>query len=117
VEATETTEPDAALWFSCDLVPGSHDYLIGNAHTFRGRLLAYCERKQGSPHYYVSASVVLRECSDAARWWVKGFLAGSEPDPPRGEDGDYLPSEHPRMVAWRRMAADWAESGIWPEDE
>jgi hypothetical protein len=117
VEADETPEFDPSLWFPCSLAAASRDYLVGNAHTFRGRMLAYCERKEGSRYYYVSASEVLPDCSDAARWWVKGFLAGAEPEPPRDQEGDYLPFDHPEMVAWRRKAEGWADAGTWPSED
>ena len=74
---------DEDLWFTCSLDPTERDYLVGNAHTFLGRISAYCRRKQGSPYYYVSASEILDNCSDESRRWVQGFLAGQEPTPRR----------------------------------
>jgi hypothetical protein len=108
-----TSAFDEALWFACCLSPEGRDYLVGNAHTVRGRMLAYCERKQGSPHYYVSMSEVLSDCSVEARWWVRGFMAGSEPDPPRDDNDDFLPFGHPEMALWRQHTQTWAESGDW----
>jgi hypothetical protein len=116
VQPDETPPFDETLWFACSLTPGSRDYVVGNAHTFLGRLLAYCERKEGSPHYYASASEVLRECSTETGWWVRGFLAGAEPEPPRDLDGDFLAFDHPEMALWRQRTSVWAESGVWSDD-
>ena len=114
---SESLPPDVdpRLWFSCDLEPTARDYLVGNAHTFTGRMLAYCERKEGSPRYYVSATSVWRDCSDEARYWVAGFLAGAEPQPPRDEDGDWLPPDHADFVAWRAKADAFTDTGQWQD--
>ncbi len=109
------SDVDPALWFACSTNPGGRDYLVANAHTFTGRMLAFCPRKPGSPFYYVSASEVRAECSDAARYWVAGFLAGKEPAPPRDDDDDLLPSDDPRLVAWRADCAEFARTGQWPQ--
>lgn len=108
---------DEDLWFTCALDPTERDYLVGNAHTFLGRISAYCRRKQGSPYYYVSASDVLDNCSDESRRWVQGFLAGQEPTPPKDEQGDYLPFDHPEAERWREKARTWAATGRWPDQE
>ena len=108
---------DEALWFACSEEPEGRDYLVGNAHTFRGRISAYCPRKEGSPYYNVSASEVLSDCSDESRRWVQGFLAGQEPTPPKDDQGDYLPFDHPEAERWRASARAWAATGRWPDQE
>lgn len=110
---------DARLWFLCDhrdAAPGDRDYLVANAHTFPGRILAHCDRKAEPAYYAVSASTVLAACSDEARYWVRGFLNGCGPEPPRDDAGDYLPYGHPASAAWRRGVNVWETTGHWPVD-
>lgn len=114
---SESWPVDEALSFPCSLDSTQQDYLVANAHTFPGRITAFCRQKKGSPYYYVSASTVLEGCSEAARRWVQGFLAGSEPEPPRDEAGDLLGDDHPASRAWRAKALAWASTGEWPDDD
>lgn len=110
---------DLRLWFLCDhrdAAPGDRDYLIASAHTFPGRILAHCDRKVAPAHYAVSASTVLASCSDEARYWVQGFLAGSEPAPPRDAEGQFLPYDHPVNAAWLARTEIWHATGQWPDD-
>ena len=79
---------DEDLWFvgSC----GGRDFLVGNPHTFTGRMRAWCPTKQ------VGYNVSLKEIDDlgtATRYYIKGYLAGNEPDPPIGEDGAEDPDD------------------------
>src|SRR5690606_15440982 len=76
-------EIDPELWFACAAHPDGRDLVVGNAHTFAGRIAAVCPQDDGR-RYYASAYSVLQDCPPATRYWVQGFLAGCEPTPPRG---------------------------------
>jgi hypothetical protein len=70
----DTPEPDQYLWFEASC--GGRDLLTGNGGTFPGRMSAWCPDKRVS--YNVSFSE-MGEMSLQARYYVAGFLAGSQP--------------------------------------
>lgn len=109
-------ELDPELWFACADHPGERDLVVGNAHTFLGRILAVCPQDDGR-HYYASANAVLEDCAPATRFWVQGFLAGSEPPPPRGADGGWMPDDSAEMASWRRRIRLWRTRATWPDDD
>ncbi|MDP1793701.1 MAG: hypothetical protein Q8K63_06140 [Acidimicrobiales bacterium] len=89
------------------------DLLLGNSHTFRGRMYAYC------PHDEEGYSVSLHEItamSTSAEQWIDGFLAGSEPEPADmfGAESDEWDSSDPRLDEWRRVIGRYRRTGIWP---
>jgi hypothetical protein len=102
-------ELDRTLWFEHLGCSGRH-YLIGNPHTVPGRMLAWCPREERS--LFVSRADIGR-MSRAARYWVEGFLHGSEPEPPPGPDG---PPEFgsPGYRRWQLDVAQFHASGAWP---
>jgi hypothetical protein len=102
-------EFDRALWFEHLGCHGRH-FLLGNAHTVPGRLLAWCPRDERS--LFVSRADIGR-MSRAARYWIEGFLHGNEPEPPAGRDGppDFTSSAYRR---WQADAAAFRTSGTWP---
>jgi hypothetical protein len=103
---------DENLWFTMgDCCPGKH-FLLHNAHTFLGRIAAWCPQKQ--VRFFVSR-ISIEDCSTEAAYWLKGFLSGCEPDAPRDETGDYLPDDDPRMETWRAAIQQFPETGIWIE--
>lgn len=99
---------DATLWFVPSDCEGKH-YLVGNPHTFRGRMSAWCPTKQ--TYYFVSASQI-REASPEARAWVAGFLAGNEPRPPQDYDdqSDFGSAEYSR---WMEQVEAFRRTGTW----
>ncbi|BCM89426.1 hypothetical protein IAD21_01272 [Abditibacteriota bacterium] len=76
---------------------GKH-YLLYNPHTFPGRMGAWCLLKR--VHFCVSKSEI-EDCSSEARYWIRGFLTGCEPNAPKDEEGDYLPEDDPSSQRWR----------------
>lgn len=102
-------EVDRALWFEHLGCRGRH-YLLGNPHTVPGRMLAWCPAEGVS--VFVARADVGR-CSRAARYWIDGFLNGSEPPPPAGEHGppDF---DSPQYRRWRRATARFRATGRWP---
>ena len=103
-------EYDENLWFTMgDCCAGKH-YLLYNSHTFPGRMGAWCPLKEVT--FCVSKSE-MTELSSQAVYWVKGFLAGNEPDAPTDKNGDYLPEDHPRYQHWRAEIEQFPETGYW----
>ena len=99
---------DVNLWFYHKGCEGKH-FLFGNPHTFPGRMWAWCEVKKRS--FFVSKSE-MGECSEQTTYWVKGFLAGNQPDAPTDENGDvdYKSAEYKN---WLRKLEEFEETGFW----
>lgn len=103
-------EFDPSLWFTMgDCCPGKH-YLLYNPHTFPGRMGAWCPVKR--VQFCVSKSSI-EDCSVEASYWIRGFLAGCEPDAPTDEQGDYLPEDNPAYERWREDIKQFPETGLW----
>lgn len=102
-------ELDLALWFHSEGCAERH-YLIGNPHTFPGRISAWCPRKMMS--YCVSKSEIA-ECSTETAYFVKGFLSGSEPRAPVDEAGDRMPPSDLEYRAWARATQLFQQTGTW----
>src|SRR6266508_1714851 len=87
---------DERLWFEAPC--GRRDFIVGNGHTFVGRIAAWC------PHDGVGYNVSLGgmgAMSDESRYFVAGFLAGSQPAYPTDAEGDtdeadLVPGAQPR---------------------
>jgi hypothetical protein len=99
---------DRSLWFHHRGCTGRH-YLLGNAHTVPGRMLAWCP-KEGRSLFVDRAD--MGSMSAHARCWVAGFLHGATPAPPAGADG---PPDFgsPDYRAWERKAQSFHASGAW----
>jgi hypothetical protein len=58
--------------------------------------------------------------SQATAYFVRGFLAGSQPRPPVDEDG-LLVQDQAVVEAWRAAVKEYRETGVWrphpPTDE
>lgn len=109
VNGPDSLEIDADLWVLLHGCPGKH-YLLYNPHTFVGRVAVYCESKNRIAN--ISRTEII-EASRESRYWLKGFLAGCEPDCPKNEDGDPLPSDDPRVIEWRAAIQEFPQSGLW----
>jgi hypothetical protein len=94
---------DPDLWF--DTQCGRHYLLDGNAHTFPGRMLAYCAER--GIRTRVSKGEI-GDCSEQSRYFVRGFLSGNEPAPPDSNDGI-----EPAYLAWSDAAARFRDTGYW----
>lgn len=99
-------EPDEHLWFEASC--GGRDFLLdSNGHTFRGRMSAWCPEKQ------VAYNVSLDEMGDMStesRYFIRGFLAGNEPDAPEDDDGDIAPED---LTAWFAAVERFRLTGSW----
>jgi hypothetical protein len=88
---------------------GKH-YLLWASHTFPGRFTAWCPVKRRATN---CSKGDIRECSKESAYWLMGFLAGNEPQPPRDESGNYLGIASPAFKAWEREARRFRKTGTW----
>ena len=117
VSAKPHSATDPNLWVEVDGYPGRL-FIMGNPHTFAGRISAWSYDNDES--LYFSKSEVTAS-SDAARWWIEGYLHGAEPSPaaylvidPR--DVDVMDDDDPRLEQWRDALTHFRESGDMPRD-
>ncbi len=99
---------DQRLWFLHKGCTGKH-YLIGNPHTFRGRMWAWCPVHRRT--VFVSKSEI-ESCSPEAEYWIQGFLAGNEPPPPLDEHGDPA-FDSPEYARWEAEIRLFHHTGFW----
>lgn len=101
---------DKNLWFTleCDGCSGRH-YILGNPHTFPGRIMGYCPEKNKS--FFFSVSEII-DMSIETGYWIKGYLTGNEPSPPQSEDGpvDFNSQEYKH---WKKRIKDFHKTGYW----
>ncbi|MEU8819017.1 hypothetical protein [Actinoplanes sp. NPDC048796] len=99
---------DPDLWFDTERC-GRHYLLDGNPHTFPGRMDAYCP-EQGIRTRVSKAEI--RDCSEQTRYFVRGFLSGSEPPPPKS-----AASTDPAYLSWSNAASRFRETGLWRDSD
>lgn len=102
---------DPKLWFTVKYnCPGKH-YIIGNPHTFKGRITGYCPTDNKYFNFSISDVTGM---SVESKFWLKGYLAGNEPDPPLEEDDDvaYASEEH---EIWLKEIELFHKTGSWYE--
>lgn len=90
----------------CD---GRHYLVDGNPH-IRGRMYFYCPSR--NIYTRVSKSEI-GECSDETRYFIRGYLSGNEPVPPRDDNNDLLDDSHPEFVLWRKAVEMFRDTGYW----
>lgn len=103
-------EIDERLWFTLkeDDCNGRH-FILGNPHTFNGRIMGFCTEKKKS--FYFSKSEI-DEMSVETECWIKGYLCGNEPNPPQMEEGTVdFKSEEYRF--WGDSIEIFHETGYW----
>ena len=104
------THPD--LWVEVADYPGRL-HIMGNPHTFPGRVTAWSFERNES--LYFSKDDVT-EASEAARWWLDGYLHGSEPEFEEyfaieaGDMGD-VDEADPRWAEWRAALEEFRATG------
>lgn len=96
-------EIDPHLWFKSHN-EGHKCHLIGNCHTFPGRMLAWDPNQR--VEFCVSANEIT-ESSSETTFWVAGFLAGNEPNPPDDTE-DPAGFEH-----WLELRSHFNREEIW----
>ena len=101
---------DENLWFEHLGCEGKH-YLIGNPHLVPGRMWAYCPKENRT--IFISKAD-MGEMSQESEYWVKGFLAGNQPEPPRDEKNDYeVDFEGPEYQTWLKKIEFFEQNGYW----
>jgi len=101
---------DEKLWITLNGDPEKKLYLLYNPHTHKGRMGVWNPRAQDV--FYVSKNEI-ETCSIEASYWIKGFICGNEPDPPRTRKGCDLAEDDPKMVRWREAIKLFSETGFW----
>lgn len=103
-------EYDENLWFYHQGCEGKH-YLLGNPHIVAGRIWAYCPCTNQT--IFISLADI-GECSLESKYWLKGYLHGSQPDPPIDpEIGVDFQSESYQI--WLQSAELFLETGFWSD--
>lgn len=106
---------DEKLWFILkdSECKGKH-YIIGNPHTFHGRISGYCIEKKQEFAFSISE---IESMSLESEYWIKGYLFGNEPKPPTDEEGDDLPFESEEMKHWWNSIKFFHQTGNWYSGE
>lgn len=100
-------EVDPDLVFEVRNRSGLH-YLLGNPHTFTGRIAAWSQDQ----HIEVCVSLSeMTHISAPARYWINGFLAGSEPPPP-ASDNDAAEAAWESARRAYRATGEWSAGGF-----
>lgn len=97
---------DERLWFESSC--GGRDFIVGNGHTFTGRMRAWCPRNEVG--YNVSLGG-MGAMSEESRYYIAGFLAGSEPGNPVDPTDDS--EDEADMVAWWSATRRFRRTGYW----
>lgn len=100
---------DDRLWFEMKGCSGRHFFVDGNS-TILGRIYAWCPNKKIITR--VSKSEVVT-ASDESWYFIKGFLAGSEPAPPLDDEG-MLSADEAAVAEWQADCTEWRRTGSWP---
>jgi hypothetical protein len=107
----KSAQYDERLWFLHRGCTGRH-FLLGNPHTFPGRIYGWCGIKKRS--FFFSKSEI-EEASPEAIIWIEGFLAGNEPEPPKNSEGEVDFESHEYKL-WLHMVEVFRQSGAWSKD-
>jgi len=114
VDSPSKPEYDPKLWFTMEPDCQGRHYLLYASHTFPGRFTAWCVHKQRAANCSLGD---VKASSKEAVYWLRGFLAGNVPEPPRGESGAFLSSDDPRFQLWERAASLFKTTGYWNSSE
>jgi hypothetical protein len=100
---------DERLWFEQFGCTSRHFLMNGNPMIL-GVMWAFCPVERLVIR--VSKSD-LGAMSDEARYFVQGFLAGSEPESPVARTGIFTAADEEALQAWRNATGSWRTSGVW----
>lgn len=87
---------------------GKH-FILGNPHTFHGRIMGFCPQKKECFYFSVTE---IKSKSIETEYWIKGFLTGNEPEAPIDEDGDTIYSGE-EYDFWTKSIHLFHEYGYW----
>lgn len=110
MKSIDKLDIDENLWFYLkdEDCMGKH-YIIGNPHTFHGRIMGFCPKKQESFYFSITE---IESMSTEAEYWIKGYLSGNEPDAPIDEDGDTIFSGE-EYDFWKESIQLFHRNGHW----
>lgn len=54
-------------------------------------------------------------CSEQALYFIRGFLSGNEPPPPRTAEGDDVAMDDPRYSTWQAAVDRFHDTGYWTD--
>ena len=100
---------DENLWFEHLGCEGLH-YLIGNPHTFYGRISAWCPLRQTTLSVSISE---IGEMSESSKYWIQGFLNGNQPKLPGIDTEVDIDFEGPAFKTWVEASRLFLETGYW----
>ncbi|WP_040481348.1 hypothetical protein [Mariniradius saccharolyticus] len=105
----EKLKYNKVLWIEIGHCDGKH-FLLGNPHTYKGRIHAYCPKKDTT---FCISLCEITKMSKESRYWISGYLSGNEPAPPEEFDGetsvDYFQSQ--RYKSWEKQVKHFREKG------
>ena len=104
---------DRKLWFTMVSCKGRH-FAIYNSHTFHGRFTAWCPVKKRAVNV---SKAELRTSSEQMKYWLKGFLSGNEPGPPRMENGLVEELDSENFKRWQSAIDLFSETGFWSSSQ
>lgn len=103
------SDVDPALWFETESC-GRHYLVDGNAHTFPGRMWAFCAKND--IYTRVDRSEI-GQCSLAAAYFIRGYLSGNEPEPPRSGTVTCSPTTSRGCVRGGGRWSSFVSTGYW----
>lgn len=105
---------DQRMWIRRTTCSGVDFLERGNPHTFPGRMGAFCPHVNGGIFLTISLDEIL-DSSMEARYFARGFIAGSEPGPPLNSDGFETDDEN-EYARWNEARAEYLITGYWPDE-
>jgi hypothetical protein len=88
-------------------------YIYYNPHTFKGRIAVWrnvpFENNGKIQILYISTNDIARS-SVESKYWINGYISGSEPEPPVVSKGNVK-----RMIFWRKAIKIFHKTGVWVE--
>jgi hypothetical protein len=110
---------DKELWFifkkgNCGFDCDGKHYIIGNPHTFTGRIAAYCPKKNV---FFNMSFEEIDTMPITTEYWIKGYLSGNEPSPPVDEENDVLPASHEDYIHWEESIELFHKTGYLYSDD
>ncbi|HKQ75909.1 MAG TPA: hypothetical protein VJ810_19600 [Blastocatellia bacterium] len=105
---------DEKLWFTMSHSGPEKKYFlcVTNPHTFIGRMYALdADLDQG----FCVSKHEIAGCSAEAEYFIKGFLSGNEPEPPRDDNDENYPDDSSEMRKWEQSRILFKKTGVWKD--
>lgn len=97
------------VWYIEDFqqCKGVKHYIVGNPHTFHGRMLVWCPIQDS---FLCRSLSEMKNLTEAGKIWVDGFLCGNEPSYPYNKKNELNPR---REVAHYKKLLKFRRTGYW----